>query len=127
MIVQKGLRMLECEQLVLILMEKKALTHTYSHPHTLANTYLCTDTHTHTVLVPDSGGKGHCTTGRKAYNSFNPALRCDSPLSGQMSEKSTAPGREAGRVRAAERREERGQREGRGAGGSRRIEGNSRK
>lgn len=31
-----------------------------------------------------------------AYNSFNPALRCDSPLSNQMSEKSTTPGREKG-------------------------------
>lgn len=33
----------------------------------------------------------------KAYNSFNPALRCDSPLSSQMSEKSTTPGREGGK------------------------------
>jgi len=32
----------------------------------------------------------------KAYNSFNPVLRCDSPLSSQMSEKSTTPGRELG-------------------------------
>lgn len=30
----------------------------------------------------------------RAYNSFNPALRCDSPLSSQMSEKSTTLGRE---------------------------------
>lgn len=33
----------------------------------------------------------------RAYNSFNPALRCDSPLSSQMSEKSTTPGREGGK------------------------------
>lgn len=33
----------------------------------------------------------------RAYNSFNPALRCDSPLSSQMSEKSTTLGREGGK------------------------------
>ncbi len=82
-------------------MHMHANTQTHSHIHTCKHAHASIHTHTHTHT--HTHGFSHRQWWQRAvyhreraYNSFNPALRCDSPLSSQMSEKSTTPGREGG-------------------------------